>query len=196
MLQDQLRHPSGLLGRLVGLLLAHENDERVDWAVQQLHIQPEDRVLEIGFGPGDCIEEVAALASCGYVAGVEVSDVMIEQAHSRNATAIEAGRVDLRSGDVRNLPFDAAMFDKVFTINSINIWDDQQQGLREVHRVLGDDGTITVIEHPPSQITKKAEIQARGAAIVQAVEQAGFRDVRAVYGKLKQGLAVCVQAHK
>lgn len=196
MLKEQLRRPSGLIGRLVGLFLAHENDERIEWAIQQLRIRPEDRVLEIGFGPGDCIEEVAALASCGYVAGVEVSDVMIEQAHSRNATAIEAGRVDLRKGDVCDLPFEAAQFDKVFTINSINIWDDEQQGLQEIRRVLCEHGTIAIIEHPPSHITERAEIRERGEAIVQAVKQAGFRAVRPVYGDLDQGLAVCVHARK
>src|SRR5437899_9533240 len=48
----QLRRPRGLFGRVIGRGLARRNKEANDWTVSLLDIQPTDRVLEIGFGPG------------------------------------------------------------------------------------------------------------------------------------------------
>jgi protein-L-isoaspartate O-methyltransferase len=50
----QFGHPTGFWGRAAGLLMAHHtsNRRRNAWAVSLLDVHPEDRVLEIGFGPG------------------------------------------------------------------------------------------------------------------------------------------------
>jgi SAM-dependent methyltransferase len=195
-IRQQLERPSGLLGHLAGLFLAWENDDRTAWAMKQLKIRQHDHVLEIGFGPGDCLREVAEGAKRGFVAGVELSDVMIEQAHSRNAQFIEAGQMELRQGDVMNLPFEDRRFDKVFTINSINLWPDEAVGLREIKRTLKPGGIVAIIEQPPSRINERAEIKARGEAIMQSLRRARFKHIRAVHSNLPNGMAVCVLAKK
>ena len=76
---EQFGRPSGWLGRIAGSLMAKgADDDR--WLVDLLDVQPEDRVLEVGFGPGVAIELLAARASRGRVAGVDPSDVMVRQA--------------------------------------------------------------------------------------------------------------------
>jgi trans-aconitate methyltransferase len=56
--------------------------------------QPADRVLEIGFGPGIAIAELADRATRGHVYGIDHSQVMVQQASqprgagaNRDATA-------------------------------------------------------------------------------------------------------------
>ena len=49
-------------------------------AVGLLEVRPDDRVLEIGFGPGKQIQLPARRATAGLVAGVDLSEVMVEQA--------------------------------------------------------------------------------------------------------------------
>jgi SAM-dependent methyltransferase len=71
-----------------------------------LDIKPNDKVLEVGFGPGLGIELAAGLTSTGYVAGVDPSNEMIAQATARNEDAIKARRVDLRLGSAGSLPFE------------------------------------------------------------------------------------------
>ena len=75
-LNDQFKCPSGLCGTLVGFGMASLYNDRQDWTVETLEVQTNDHILEIGFGPGTAIEQVSALASTGFVAGVDPSRVM------------------------------------------------------------------------------------------------------------------------
>jgi ubiquinone/menaquinone biosynthesis C-methylase UbiE len=92
--------------------MARMNADCGAWVSDLLEVGPNDRVLEVGFGPGVIIQRLAELAAAGHVAGVDQSREMVEQARARNATAIRDGRVDLRHGSVENLPFDDDSFDK------------------------------------------------------------------------------------
>src|SRR6266511_2833082 len=57
--------PKGLLGKLGGVIMARMNYDCATWVIQLLHIQPNDKVLEVGFGPGVGIQLLAGLASTG-----------------------------------------------------------------------------------------------------------------------------------
>jgi SAM-dependent methyltransferase len=98
----QFRRPSGFAGRAAGALMAHRssNRKRNAWAVSLLQVRPDDRVLEIGFGPGLAIRELSRLAHEGYVCGIDHSELMLRQARRRNADGIRRGVVDLRLGSV------------------------------------------------------------------------------------------------
>src|SRR5882757_6220116 len=96
--------PKGILGRLGGIVMARTNRDCAAWVTDLLAIQGNDKVLEVGFGPGVGIGLLARLASAGHVAGVDPSGEMVEQATARNANAIQSGRVDLRHGSVESLP--------------------------------------------------------------------------------------------
>jgi ubiquinone/menaquinone biosynthesis C-methylase UbiE len=57
-----------------------------------LDVRPTDRVLEIGFGPGLAIAELARRITRGRVYGIDHSAVMVRQAGKRNAAAVHAQR--------------------------------------------------------------------------------------------------------
>src|SRR5205085_2607348 len=132
---DQFARPSGLLGRLAGRLMAKgvEDDE---WLVNLLEIEPYDRVLEVGLGPGVAIELMAARATNGLVAGVDPSGVMLHEAKRRVWPGVEQGRIDLRDGTIAALPFPDASFTKALALHSIYFWPSIEFGLKELHRVL------------------------------------------------------------
>src|SRR5215475_11869401 len=116
--------PQGVLGRVGGLIMARTNHKCAAWVIELLDIQPHERVLEVGFGPGVGIQLLARTASAGYVAGVDASEEMVEQATARNVQAIESGRVDVRHGSVERLPFEDHAFDKTLAINAMQVWPD------------------------------------------------------------------------
>jgi ubiquinone/menaquinone biosynthesis C-methylase UbiE len=136
--------PKGILGRLGGIIMARMNQKCAAWVIDLLDIQPNDRVLEVGFGPGVGIQLLARSASAGYVAGVDYSEEMIDQAISRNVKAIESGLVDLRHGSVERLPFEDNTFDKALAINSMQVWPDAVAGLQEIRRVIKTGGRIAL----------------------------------------------------
>ncbi len=120
------------------------------WVIDLLDVQPSDRVLEVGFGPGVGIQLLTSSASAGYVAGVDPSKEMVAQATTRNKKAIESGRVELRHGSVASLPFADNTIDKALAINSMQVWSDAVAGLREMRRVLKPGGEIALGSTPNS----------------------------------------------
>lgn len=136
--------PQGVLGRLGGIIMARMNRNLAGRTVALLDVQPHDRVLEIGFGPGVGIELLSGVVSSGHVAGVDVSEEMVEQARLRNVEAIQRGKVELRRGSVEALPFAPETFDKAMAINAMQVWPDAVAGLREIWRVLKPGGRVAL----------------------------------------------------
>ena len=144
MLMRAFGRPTGILGRLGGVIMARTNRKFAAWLIDLLDIRPNDRILEVGFGPGVGIQLLAGVASAGYVAGVDYSKEMVEQATARNVKAIQNGRVDLRHGSVESLLFEDDTFDKALAINSMQVWPDAVAGLREMRRVIKAGGRIAL----------------------------------------------------
>ena len=136
--------PTGSLGRLGGIIMARTSQKVAAWAIDLLGVNPSDRVLEVGFGPGVGIQLLAKSASSGRVAGVDCSTEMVEQATARNAKAIEAGRVELREGSVERLPFEDEIFNRALVVNSMQVWPDVVGGLREIRRVMKPGGRVAL----------------------------------------------------
>jgi ubiquinone/menaquinone biosynthesis C-methylase UbiE len=120
------------------------NQKCAAWVISLLEIQPHEGILEVGFGPGVGIELLARLAPAGYVAGVDPSQEMVDQASARNANTRERGHVDLRYGAVESLPFEDNTFDKALAINSMQVWTDAVAGLREIRRVMKAGGKVAL----------------------------------------------------
>jgi ubiquinone/menaquinone biosynthesis C-methylase UbiE len=167
------------------------NRERNRWAVSLLDIRPRDRVLEIGFGPGVAIREIARLAVDGYVCGIDHSEEMVRQASRRNAQALGSGRVDLRLGSLEDLPAFDRLFDKILAVNVIQFVADPVACLAALRGLLPAGGLIA-IAHQPRCPGATDEISAlRGERIAAQLAQAGFSDVRVEMLKLKPAV-VCV----
>jgi len=112
--------------------------------IQMLDIRPDDKLLEVGFGPGVAIQLLLDRVPAGSVAGIDYSQEMVRQAAARNAAALRNRRVDLRYGSVERLPFADEAFDKALAINSMQAWPDARAGLREIQRVLKRGGSVAL----------------------------------------------------
>ena len=187
---SQFAHPHGWLGRLVGVILAIKNRERNAWTISLLDIRPGDHVLEIGFGPGQAIQEVAKLTSNGFVAGIDVSDTMVVQASKRNTAAIRSGRALLQQGSESPLTFENNKFDKVLAVNSMQFWSNQMAGLQEVMRVLKPAGRVAITIQPIWAKTE-ADVQVVAEQLVSQLKQVGFKQVCLETKQIKPITTVC-----
>jgi ubiquinone/menaquinone biosynthesis C-methylase UbiE len=135
--------PKGALGRLGGQLMSQDRWLPV-WVLDLLEIHPSDSILEVGSGPGVGLQIAAARAHRGKIAGVDLSETMLEMAHRRNRALIEAGLMELHLGSAEELPFDDAIFDEAMTMNSLHLWPNPVSGLKEIKRILRPGGCIAI----------------------------------------------------
>jgi SAM-dependent methyltransferase len=141
----QLRQPSGRFGKLViSRLLNRLNRPTNELVLENLRLQADDRVLEVGFGGGDMLERMAAVVTKGSLCGIDTSPEMVEVCSKRLRRRLPSGRLDLRCGSVDRLPYPDNHFTKACAVNTIYFWPDTTQGLSELKRVLRPAGTLCI----------------------------------------------------
>ncbi len=170
--------------------MARSTKQRNEWTLSLLDIQQGDRVLEVGFGPGALIQTLTTRATEGLVAGVDLSPTMLQQAAQRNAQAIREGRARLELGSATALPFEDALFDKALSANSVPFWPDQEDGVREMWRVLKPGGVIAIILQPIWARTE-SEVKQIGVGLVSLLSKVGFQQASLEFKPMKPIASVC-----
>lgn len=176
--RKNLRKPEGTEGYFTGLHLEKENREINQWAIDMLYIKPQDKILEIGYGPGAAIEEMANRAPEGHIAGIDYSELMLTQAKKRNAKAIAQGRVDLRHADANNLPEFNTTFDKIIAINNVMYWENQVIALHNLRQVLEPGGFIALIIQRGEDQFKTGQCNDEIGYYIQCLNAAGYVNVQ------------------
>jgi len=197
-LESQFACPTGALGRLVGRLMAIKNARMNELAVEMLDIQPDDQALEIGFGHGRTIRMIAERAKAGFVAGVDLSDVMAHQAAKYNLDLIVAGRVEVCQGSVADLPYECGRFTKALAVNNYQFWPNAELNLVEVHRVMREGGLLVLClrMHSANRFALAPGFTEDEVADVAGLARwVGFRDIRIVKRKVGRE-ASCVIARR
>lgn len=176
----QFGRPTGFWGRAAGVIMAHRrsNRRRNAWAVSLLDVRPDDRVLEIGFGPGLAIKELGRLATVGYVCGIDHSELMLRRAKRLNAEGSRRGVVDLRLGSVEDLPAFDEPFDKILAVNATMFWREPVARLQELRRLLRRGGLIALAHQPRGPGASDEASAVFGRTMAAALTSAGFSEVR------------------
>jgi ubiquinone/menaquinone biosynthesis C-methylase UbiE len=177
----------------------------VNWQINQrtleaLSVLPDDRILEVGPGPGDLMNRIVPMVPRGSVTGVDFSPEMIEVCSRRFAPLIESGRIELRCASADSIPFADNQFTKACTVHTIYFWPDPAAVFSEFWRVLRAGGRLVVAFFPVVTMERLRATAAfaryGGEEVARLMEQAGFRDVRVVAGKDRRGEFLCVAGSK
>ncbi|SFP29757.1 Methyltransferase domain-containing protein [Amycolatopsis arida] len=176
----QFHQPTGAVGHVAGWIMGRRssNVARSRWAVRLLDVQPTDRVIELGCGPGVAISALVTRASRGLVVGVDHSQVMIRQARRRNRAAIRAGRVRLMHLPVEKLSISDGPFDAALAVNTVGMWPDPTARLRELARLLRPGGRIAVVSQPRCPGATAATSAAAAKELAGQLTEAGFERLR------------------
>jgi ubiquinone/menaquinone biosynthesis C-methylase UbiE len=176
----QFGHPRSIAGWIVGWVMAHRrsNQQRNSWAVALLDVRPTDRVLEIGFGPGLAIAELAHRTTQGRVYGIDHSAVMVQQASRRNYAAIRAHRVALMHGSVDRLPSFDEPLDAILAVNSLGFWPDPAQRLHDLRRLLRSGGRVALATQPRCPGATRDTTAGAARELRDLLTEAGFAQIR------------------
>jgi ubiquinone/menaquinone biosynthesis C-methylase UbiE len=175
------------------MALRPSNRHRNHWAVSLLNVEPTDRFLEVGFGPGIAIREAARRATHGKVIGVDHSNEMVRQATRRNRDAVHQGRVELHQMDADALRAFELTFNKVLVVNSLGFWPHPVDRLDDIRSIMSEQGVIAIVSQPrcpgaTNEHTERAEQEIR-----RQLQEAGFTDLRSERLELSPPV-VCVLA--
>lgn len=154
-LAQQASKPSGLFGRyIVGPMLIRANIAINKLVQHALALKKTDYVLEIGYGPGHLIKQIAGVAVKGKVIGLDYSPTMYNQACRINSKGLINGHVELHIGDCLTMPFADATFDKVCCVNVIYFWSSPIDNLREIYRVMKLGGRFALGFRSAEQLSR------------------------------------------
>jgi SAM-dependent methyltransferase len=192
----QFHRPTGAAGHVAGWIMGRRssNVARNRWAVELLDVQPTDRVIELGCGPGVAVAALATRASRGLVVGVDHSPVMIRQARRRNRAAIRAGRVRLVHAPVQDLSSGDGPFDAALAVNTLGMWPDPAARLRELARLLRPGGRIALVSQPRCPGATAATSATAAKELADLLTGAGFERLRTDLLDLDPP-AACVLGH-
>lgn len=195
-LYDQFRLPRGPLGHLAGRIMSKRssNVERSEWTVDLLDLEPDARVLEVGFGPGLGVEAALAATPDGAVVGLDHSSTMRSAAKKRNAAAMSAGRLTLRVDDAQDPPDDLGSFDAIFSCNVWLFWDDQVDTLTRLAALLAPGGKLAVTHLPRHGGADASATAEAGDRIETQLKEVGLVDIERHTLDLESVPAVCVIA--
>jgi ubiquinone/menaquinone biosynthesis C-methylase UbiE len=160
-LTSPFARPRGVLGRLAGAFMLRTN--RQDELLELLEVQPGDRILEVGYGPGGLIRLLVDHTEASVIHGIDPSSEMRDAAARMNRAAVGAGRVDLRVGGVDRTGLPGRSVDHVVSVNNVTLWPDLHAGLRELHRVARPGGSVLIAWHggtAPSRIVRHLRLPA------------------------------------
>jgi ubiquinone/menaquinone biosynthesis C-methylase UbiE len=116
--------------------------------LEMLNTQKGQQVLEIGFGTGHSLIELArSVGPSGKVFGIDLSEKMVEVSQKRVDEEGLDERIELSCGDALHLPYESESLDGIFMSFTLELFDTPEIPLvlAECKRVLKPGGRIVII---------------------------------------------------
>jgi arsenite methyltransferase len=165
------------LGNAGSFLYTTRRGKLVEWEriLDRLGLRGDEKALDMGCGRGAVLPAVARRLTAGRVTGIDLWSKKDQSGNARDVTLRNASlegvgdRVQVDTGDMRELPYPDASFDLVVSslaIHNIRSSRARCRAIREGFRVLAPGGLIAITDIRATG-TYADELRAAGAIDVQ-----------------------------
>ncbi|WEF34376.1 class I SAM-dependent methyltransferase [Pseudoduganella chitinolytica] len=118
--------------------------DRIEKFVEAMHIQPHERILEIGCGHGVAASLICEKLATGHYVGIDRSPKMVAAATKRNAAFVSAGLATFVVATLESYDPGQARFDKVLAMRVRLFHDRPEEAGRLAERWLAPGGKLFV----------------------------------------------------
>jgi len=194
-INKQFGNPEGNLGRFVGWLMSIKNRDRANWTIEKLNFKPTDYLLEIGYGSGAAFKVIAKQLTSGFIAGIDHSPVMLEQATKKNRKNIERKKAELKCGTVWDLEYPEEHFDIIFGCNVHFFWENPILEFLKLYSFLKQDGRLIMVFQPR---WAKSEEQVKQIAenTKEQYEEVGLKNIEYDFKPMKPVTCIYISGQK
>lgn len=199
-LADQFRRPTGFLGKFISKKMQERNNDVYKWMISLMNFDKAKNVLEVGYGTGKVLAELAETYKGINFYGIDFSEVMYKIAFINNIHFIENSRIVLEYGDLLEYKSRAA-YDVIYCINVIYFWNDLKSYLLKLHSLLNSGGTIYIYmtdEKFVKQIFGKSTVFNKYSIdyVMQIIDETGFSNKEFETGNIGNRIGYSISAVK
>jgi cyclopropane fatty-acyl-phospholipid synthase-like methyltransferase len=176
----QFKKPSGLFGMFSSNVMIKGNKANYEKLIRDLDLQPGDKLLEIGYGPGVGINMIAKACTSCTIHGIDFSTLMYRKARKYNKQYLDNNTMLLQYGDFLKTAAVSNEYDKIFCLNVVYFWNELQEPFRKVLSLLKAGGAFHIymanrdaLEKAPDTVFNKYSIE----QVVEALQSVGFGNV-------------------
>ena len=179
-LYSTFRQPTGYTGKLANYLMSLKSKQRSDLIIEQLNIQPYQHILEVGYGAGNTLQEVARKLKVGFLAGIDHSVPMYQLAYRRNKRFIQQQLLQLHIGELNELSYPPHYFHSIYGSDIHFFLQEPQLEFMRLSSLLKSRGRLVMVFQPRAARNEDAVRQA-GEKIREDYLAAGLTDIRIEY---------------
>jgi SAM-dependent methyltransferase len=161
--------------------------------VDQLTVDPGDRLLEVGCGHGVAVALVCERLGSGGITAIDRSPKMIEMAKRRNREHVASGRAVFEVASFEDADLGAGQFDKIFAVHVALFWRRPAVALNLVKDLLAPGGRLYLFNQSPGW-RGEAEPRAFADRVSAMFADNGLAVERAPVAELSGSPAVAVVA--
>ena len=148
---EEKQHIGQLFDRIAGTYdgLNHGLSLNIDkrWRKKAVQRMPAvAHVLDVAIGTADLTIEMLRQGKAQRVTGIDLSEQMMAIGKAKGERLKVKGKIDFVYGNAQHMPFEDATFDGVTCAYGCRNFQDLDEGLREMYRVLKPGGQVTILE--------------------------------------------------
>jgi ubiquinone/menaquinone biosynthesis C-methylase UbiE len=133
-------NPNGIGGIISTKIMNIINQKQYKSVLKNIHTEPNQNILDIGFGNGYLINKLLKQNIPIKIYGIEISNDMIHKVENKNRKYIENGTLKLILENISKTSFENNLFNKIYTINTIYFWKELDKCFAEIKRIIKSDG--------------------------------------------------------